>query len=261
MLLQIATKDRVWLKRRLVLGAHSCIGGLRFEAAGGTMRRNFSSATVADLPLPASMRNSVKATLFQHVARDDGTAWSSQRSDKEARTALDASHLFDPLDDLYLCGETLYWPRLPDGVQPDADPFLLTSPEIDLLSKSIKENLLGTDHPVLNQAASYFFASADGGKKVRPVMVMLISRAIAETLSPSTTGQDSCLLSSPLSWQRDDLPDAQRRLAEISEMIHTASLFHDDVIDEAGTRRGKTTVHVEYGNKMAILAVADALNS
>ena len=35
----------------------------------------------------------------------------------------------------------------------------------------------------------------------------------------------------------------QKRIAEITEMIHTASLFHDDVIDKAVTRRGSPTVN------------------
>lgn len=46
----------------------------------------------------------------------------------------------------------------------------------------------------------------------------------------------------------------QRRLAEIVEMIHAASLLHDDVIDLAETRRGKTSGNMEFGNKMAVLA-------
>ncbi len=46
---------------------------------------------------------------------------------------------------------------------------------------------------------------------------------------------------------------AQKRLAEITEMIHTASLFHDDVIDKASTRRGVSTVNQLFGNKLAIL--------
>eukprot|EP00968_Pinguiococcus_pyrenoidosus_P024419 scaffold4645_cov95-Pinguiococcus_pyrenoidosus.AAC.1 len=37
-------------------------------------------------------------------------------------------------------------------------------------------------------------------------------------------------------------------------MIHTASLFHDDVIDKADTRRGAPSVNRVFGNKMAILA-------
>lgn len=46
----------------------------------------------------------------------------------------------------------------------------------------------------------------------------------------------------------------QRRLAEITEMIHTASLLHDDVIDVADTRRGVSSVNSVFGNKLAILA-------
>ncbi|KAJ1728239.1 coq1 putative hexaprenyl diphosphate synthase [Coemansia sp. Benny D160-2] len=45
-----------------------------------------------------------------------------------------------------------------------------------------------------------------------------------------------------------------RRLAEITEMIHTSSLLHDDVIDHAETRRGMPAIHQRFGNKMAIFA-------
>ena len=38
---------------------------------------------------------------------------------------------------------------------------------------------------------------------------------------------------------RSDITEKHRRLAEITEMIHTASLMHDDVVDESPTRRGK----------------------
>lgn len=40
----------------------------------------------------------------------------------------------------------------------------------------------------------------------------------------------------------------------ISEMIHTASLLHDDVIDEATTRRGKKSVNTVFSDKQTILA-------
>lgn len=46
----------------------------------------------------------------------------------------------------------------------------------------------------------------------------------------------------------------QKRLAEIIEMIHTASLLHDDVIDGASTRRSQPSANEAFGNKMAILA-------
>lgn len=142
-------------------------------------------------------------------------------------------------------------PRIPEGVAPlDSlinDPFLLSHPDVHDISATIGKDLVGTDHPVLNSAARYFFNSEDGkgkGKQVRPVMVMLISRAIMhidnglETSSPRLT----------------HILKSQRRLAEITEMIHTASLFHDDVIDGADTRRGLPAAHRAFGNKMAILA-------
>lgn len=43
-------------------------------------------------------------------------------------------------------------------------------------------------------------------------------------------------------------------LAQITEMIHVASLIHDDVLDEADTRRGGSSVHSMYTNKVAVLA-------
>lgn len=174
----------------------------------------------------------------------------------------------DPLDDLYLTDPTRYWPGLPPDVRTLVDPLALAQIELHRLAASIREDLIGTDHPVLNQAASYFFDSADGGKKVRPMMVLLLSRALADSSTaasatsslpltessfPPANGGGS-LFTNPLSWQRQDLPAAQRRLAEISEMIHTASLFHDDVIDGADIRRGVPSVHMVFGNKMAILA-------
>ena len=62
---------------------------------------------------------------------------------------------------------------------------------------------------------SYFF-DVDGGKKIRPAMVLLTSYA----LNAGRGGTE--MVATP----------SQRRLAEIIEMIHTASLFHDDVIDK-----------------------------
>ncbi|KAJ1991107.1 coq1 putative hexaprenyl diphosphate synthase [Dimargaris cristalligena] len=46
---------------------------------------------------------------------------------------------------------------------------------------------------------------------------------------------------------------SQRRLSEIVELMHTATLLHDDVVDEAAMRRQKTCAHLQFGNKMAIL--------
>jgi all-trans-nonaprenyl-diphosphate synthase len=51
-----------------------------------------------------------------------------------------------------------------------------------------------------------------------------------------------------------EITPKHRRLAEITEMIHTASLVHDDVIDESELRRGVPTVNSSFGNRVAVLA-------
>jgi len=110
------------------------------------------------------------------------------------------------------------------------DPFALVQAELRPLDASIKE-LVGTDHPVLAAAAHHFFELA--GKRFRPTLVLLASSAVAG----------------------GGVADArQKRLSEITEMIHAASLLHDDVIDVADTRRGSKAVHKIYGNKVAVLA-------
>ncbi|CAE6416745.1 unnamed protein product [Rhizoctonia solani] len=57
---------------------------------------------------------------------------------------------------------------------------------------------------------------------------------------------------SPLPTTTPVLP-TQRRLAQITEMIHVASLLHDDVIDKADTRRSRPSAPAKFGNKLSIL--------
>lgn len=92
-------------------------------------------------------------------------------------------------------------------------------------------NLIGAGHPILQAAAEHLFSA--GGKQLRPGIVLMVSRALS--------------LNSQLTARH-------RRLAEITEMIHTASLVHDDVVDEASTRRGISTVHSRFGPRVAVLA-------
>lgn len=70
----------------------------------------------------------------------------------------------------------------------------------------------------------YFF-EIDGGKKIRPVMVLAVSYALnGISVSENKAQNNSAVV--PFATL------SQKRLAEITEMIHSASLFHDDVIDK-----------------------------
>ena len=95
-------------------------------------------------------------------------------------------------------------------------------------------DIVGRKNPLLLAAADQIFGA--GGKRLRPVLVFLVARATAQLM------------------EMEDITDRQRRLAEITEMIHTASLVHDDVLDDCDTRRGADTIHTLYGTRVAILA-------
>lgn len=71
---------------------------------------------------------------------------------------------------------------------------------------------------------------ANGGKRLRPILLLLANKLAGTT-------NDSAIA-----------------LAAVVEMIHTATLVHDDVIDEARTRRGKPSANVLWGNQTCVLA-------
>jgi octaprenyl-diphosphate synthase len=74
------------------------------------------------------------------------------------------------------------------------------------------------------------YLQAGGGKRLRPALLLLINRLFG----PSN--------------------DCARSLAAVVEMIHTATLVHDDVIDVAKTRRGRPSSNVVWGNHVSVLA-------
>jgi geranylgeranyl pyrophosphate synthase len=127
----------------------------------------------------------------------------------------------------------------------DSDPFALVGEHIVTVTDNIKV-ILGSDHPVLEAVAQYFFTENNGGKKIRPAMILLLSQAAEADRSAQNHGKSKQTI--------EYLAAKQQRLAEITEMIHTASLLHDDVIDEADTRRGLKSVNKVFGSKLSILA-------
>ncbi|CAL9730380.1 hexaprenyl pyrophosphate synthase, mitochondrial [Monosporozyma unispora] len=169
------------------------------------------------------------------------------------------------------------------------NPISLVSNEMNHLAQNII-SLIGTGNPYLDRVSSYYFETE--GKKVRPLLVLLLSRALSEIplnqrqlndntmkwlkeppvesftplnilqgfdkhskFHPLTQSNLSFKANNVDTFDKDNgiLP-RQRRLAEIVEMIHTASLLHDDVIDHADTRRGRPSGNVAFTNKMAVLA-------
>lgn len=99
----------------------------------------------------------------------------------------------------------------------------------DLITRRLQSDVV-----LVNQLSSYIINS--GGKRLRPILALLMARACG--------------------YQGDKHID----VAAIVEFIHTATLLHDDVVDESDMRRGKETANNVWGNQAAVL-VGDFLYS
>lgn len=87
-----------------------------------------------------------------------------------------------------------------------------------------------SDSPVrvVTEIATYLIAG--GGKRIRPMMLLLAAKAL---------GCES---------------ESRIRMGAVVEMLHTATLVHDDIIDEAHTRRGRPSSNTTWGNAKCVLA-------
>ncbi|MEO1948282.1 MAG: polyprenyl synthetase family protein, partial [Methylophilaceae bacterium] len=99
---------------------------------------------------------------------------------------------------------------------------------------TVIRNSLHSEVPLINAIGDHIIGSA--GKRLRPALVLLSSGLLG------TIGNQ------------------QHRLAAIIELIHTATLLHDDVVDESELRRGKSTANHIFGNAESVL-VGDFLYS
>ena len=93
---------------------------------------------------------------------------------------------------------------------------------------------------ILDEAVQHVIES--GGKRIRPILLLLSNRACNSELNPR------------------HLPNDVYELAVAIELIHAASLVHDDVVDEACLRRGRESVNKKWGNKIAVL-IGDYLHT
>ncbi|MGH8497534.1 MAG: octaprenyl diphosphate synthase [Methylococcales bacterium] len=109
----------------------------------------------------------------------------------------------------------------------------LTRKEIAAVDQLVLEELT-SDVVLINQIGKYIVNS--GGKRIRPVLLLLAAKALRYT------GNHHLIL------------------AAVIEFIHTATLLHDDVVDQSDLRRGRNTVNAVWGNAASVL-VGDYLLS
>merc|ERR1719323_1611236 len=88
----------------------------------------------------------------------------------------------------------------------------------------------------IGDLAKYYFDG--GGKSVRPCIAMCVGH-----MGNHHTGN-----------MEEDRSRRQRMVAMVSEMIHTASLVHDDILDHAETRRGKPSINVKWDIRRSTMA-------
>jgi octaprenyl-diphosphate synthase len=120
-----------------------------------------------------------------------------------------------------------------DTVSPLEQIISLSAPDMARVDTCIQESLK-SEVVLINQIANYIVSS--GGKRLRPMLLTLCSHACG--------------------YQGNNhIP-----LAAIIEFIHTATLLHDDVVDESDLRRGKQSAHAVWGNAASVL-VGDFLYS
>ncbi|HLT27024.1 MAG TPA: polyprenyl synthetase family protein [Zeimonas sp.] len=112
--------------------------------------------------------------------------------------------------------------------------FPVLASDLAETDRVIRERL-GSEVPLIRNVADYIIGA--GGKRMRPLLVLLVARALGDA-------------------------DARKTflLAAVVEFIHTATLLHDDVVDESELRRGRRTANSMFGNAASVL-VGDFLYS
>jgi octaprenyl-diphosphate synthase len=118
-------------------------------------------------------------------------------------------------------------------IESTADVLQLVASDMAEVDRVISERL-DSGVPLVGEVARYIISA--GGKRLRPVLLLLTCGALGYT-------------------------GAQRHnLAAVVEFIHTATLLHDDVVDESTLRRGRPTANESFGNPASVL-VGDFLYS
>ncbi len=107
-----------------------------------------------------------------------------------------------------------------------ASLFAPVAEDLDAVERAIQD-VAGVESTVLSQTLSLILSA--GGKRVRPALVVLAARMHENRLERRVS------------------------LAVAAELLHTATLIHDDVLDESDARRGKPTINASFSNTLAVL--------
>ncbi len=105
--------------------------------------------------------------------------------------------------------------------------YQLVAPDLIQVEEELQSYTHGSIRPIAEIGEHVLNA---GGKRIRPALLLLTARMLGE-MSPSMI-----------------------RLAAVVELIHNATLVHDDIIDSADMRRGRPSVNAQWGNSMTVLA-------
>ncbi|KAH9621308.1 hypothetical protein KSS87_021784 [Heliosperma pusillum] len=132
-----------------------------------------------------------------------------------------------------------------------SDPFSLVADELSILANRLRSMVIA-EVPKLASAAEYFFKMGVEGKRFRPTVLLLMATALNMPIPMSSAERLST--ARVVDTLATELRTRQQCIAEITEMIHVASLLHDDVLDDADTRRGISSLNSVMGNKLAVLA-------
>ncbi len=118
-------------------------------------------------------------------------------------------------------------------IRTTADALALIAPDMAGVDAVIAQRL-HTQVPLVGEVSSYIISA--GGKRLRPALLLLMAGALGYR------------------------EPARHVLAAVVEFIHTATLLHDDVVDDSSMRRGRATANVSFGNPASVL-VGDFLYS
>jgi octaprenyl-diphosphate synthase len=105
-------------------------------------------------------------------------------------------------------------------------PLSVIAADMQAVDAAIRTQL-HSDVALVSQIADYIISA--GGKRIRPALVLLMAKAWG--------------------YQGED----HYKLAAVVEFIHTATLLHDDVVDESDLRRGRKTANAMFGNAASVL--------